>query len=225
MKSIYRFSVLLLALSSTAFAAESALKSDQEKISYVMGFQIGHQLKQQGLNDIDINTFSRAIQDALSNNPPQLDMQEAQAVMQKFQQQKAEEQQKLADKNAEAGKAFLATNKDKPGVVTTESGLQYKVVKAGSGKKPAATDNVTVHYTGTLIDGTEFDSSHKRGQPATFQLDRVIPGWTEVLQLMEEGAKWQVFIPSELAYGPRGPSPVIGPNSTLLFDIELIKVN
>ena len=225
MKSIYRISILLLGLSSTVFAAEPALKTDQEKISYVMGFQIGHQLKQQGLNDIDINIFSRAIQDALGNNPPQLDMQEAQAVMQKFQQQKAEEQKKLADENADAGRAFLAANKDKPGVVTTESGLQYKVVKAGSGKKPAATDNVTVHYTGTLIDGTEFDSSHKRGQPATFQLDRVIPGWTEVLQLMEEGAKWQVFIPSELAYGPRGPSPVIGPNSTLLFDIELIKVN
>ncbi len=224
MNARYRLFVCLLGLSAAASAAEPALNTDKEKVSYVVGYQIGSQLKQQGM-DIDIQALGLAIQDVMGNVDPRLTTEQAQEVMMKYQQEQLAARQQQAEKNAETGKAFLAANKDKPGVTTVENGLQYKVIKAGSGKKPAETDTVTVHYRGTLIDGTEFDSSYKRGEPATFQLNQVIPGWTQALQLMEEGAQWQVFIPAELGYGERAPSPDIGPNSTLIFDIELIKVN
>ena len=131
---------------------------------------------------------------------------------------------KLGEKNKAEGEAFLAENKKKEGVITLPSGLQYKVIKAGTGKKPKATDTVTVHYQGTLIDGKEFDSSYRRGQPVTFPVNGVIPGWTEALQLMEEGAKWQIFIPSSLAYGDRGAGRDIGPHATLIFEIELVSI-
>jgi FKBP-type peptidyl-prolyl cis-trans isomerase FklB len=131
---------------------------------------------------------------------------------------------KLGEKNKVEGEAFLAENKKKEGVITLPSGLQYKVIKAGTGKKPKATDTVTVHYQGTLTDGKEFDSSYRRGQPVTFPVNGVIPGWTEALQLMEEGAKWQVFIPSSLAYGDRGAGRDIGPHATLIFEIELVSI-
>jgi len=131
---------------------------------------------------------------------------------------------KTGEMNKKEGEAFLAGNKNKEGVVTVPSGLQYKVMKQGSGKKPKLTDTVTTHYKGTLIDGTEFDSSYRRGQPVSFQVNGVIAGWTEALQLMEEGAKWQLFIPSPLAYGERGAGPQIGPHATLIFEVELISV-
>jgi len=135
-----------------------------------------------------------------------------------------EETKKLGEKNRKEGEAFLAANKKKEGVKTLASGLQYKVIKPGTGKKPKSTDTVTTHYRGTLIDGTEFDSSYNRGQPATFPVHGVIPGWTEALQLMEEGAKWQLFIPSKLGYGERGAGQAIGPNATLIFEVELVSV-
>jgi FKBP-type peptidyl-prolyl cis-trans isomerase FklB len=141
-----------------------------------------------------------------------------------FQKEMMAKQQAMADKNKKEGEAFLAENKKKEGVKTLPSGVQYKVIKAGTGKKPKLTDTVTVHYRGTLIDGTEFDSSYKRGQPASFQVSGVIPGWTEALQLMGEGAKWQLFVPSNLAYGERGTGGPIGPNATLIFEVELISV-
>jgi FKBP-type peptidyl-prolyl cis-trans isomerase FklB len=131
---------------------------------------------------------------------------------------------KLGEKNKAEGEAFLAENKKKEGVKTLPSGLQYKVIKAGTGKKPKVTDTVTTHYRGTLMNGTEFDSSYRRGQPVSFQVNGVIPGWTEALQLMEEGAKWQLFIPSNLAYGERGAGRDIGPNATLVFEIELLSI-
>jgi FKBP-type peptidyl-prolyl cis-trans isomerase FklB len=138
---------------------------------------------------------------------------------------KQQELAKMAgEKNQKEGEAFLAENKKKEGVITLPSGLQYKVIKAGSGNKPKATDTVTVHYQGTLVNGTEFDSSYRRGQPVSFPVNGVIPGWTEALQLMEAGAKWQIVIPSNLAYGDRGAGPQIGPNATLIFEIELISI-
>lgn len=216
--------VLALGLNVGAYAAEPTLETDKEKVSYVVGYQVGGQLKQQGF-EIDIEALSLAVQDAMSGTEPRLSQEQAAEVMMRQQQKQAEQQQKAGLKNAEEGKAYLAANKGKPGITTLDNGLQYKVITAGSGKKPQETDSVTVHYRGTLIDGTEFDSSYSRGEPTTFSVNQVIPGWTQVLQLMEEGAKWQVFIPSDLAYGGRGAGANIGPNATLVFDIELIKVN
>jgi FKBP-type peptidyl-prolyl cis-trans isomerase FklB len=153
------------------------------------------------------------------------EIRETMAVFQKEMMARQEElSKKLGEKNKKEGDVFLAENKKKDGVKTLPSGLQYKVVKAGTGKKPKLTDTVTTHYRGTLIDGTEFDSSYRRGQPATFPVNGVIPGWTEALQLMEEGAKWELFIPSNLAYGERGAGRDIGPHATLIFDIELITI-
>jgi FKBP-type peptidyl-prolyl cis-trans isomerase FklB len=153
-----------------------------------------------------------------------LNEQEVRETVAVFQKEMAARLEELGKKNKKEGETFLTENKKKEGVKTLPSGLQYKVIKAGTGKKPKLADTVTTHYRGTLIDGTEFDSSYKRGQPATFQVSGVIPGWTEALQLMEEGAKWQLFIPSNLAYGERGMAGTIGPNATLLFEIELISV-
>ena len=145
---------------------------------------------------------------------------------QKQQKAKMEETNKVdAEKNKKAGEEFLAANKVKEGIVTTESGLQYRVINEGSGPKPTETDNVTVHYKGTLIDGEEFDSSYKRNQPATFPVNGVIKGWTEALQLMSKGSKWELFIPSEIAYGPNGAGGAIGPNEVLIFEVELIDIN
>jgi FKBP-type peptidyl-prolyl cis-trans isomerase FklB len=192
------------------------LKNQKEKVSYIFGMDIGSNLKRQ-LVDVDPNILAKGVKDALSGAKPLLTEQEIQETMIAFQKEVLEKQKKR-------GEAFLAENKNKEGVKTLPSGLQYKVVKAGTGKKPKLNDTVTTHYRGTLIDGIEFDSSYKRGQPATFPVSGVIPGWTEALQLMEEGAKWQLFIPSNLAYGERGAGGLIGPNATLIFEIELISI-
>ena len=171
----------------------------------------------------------KGVQDAMSGSEPLMTPQEMQKTLvdlkKKIVSAQQEEQKKAAEKNLAEGKRFLAENAKKKDVKTLPSGLQYKVLQAGSGAPPKKTDSVTVHYRGTLIDGTEFDSSHKRGKPATFQVDRVIAGWTEALQLMKPGAKWQLFLPPNLAYGERGAGPRIGPNSTLIFEVELVKVN
>ena len=199
------------------------LKSQKDKMSYIIGMDIGNNLKTQSI-DVEPNILAKGVKDALTGGKPLLTEQEIRETMTAFQNEMRVKQEVVAKKNKEQGDSFLAENKKKEGVKTLQSGLQYKVIKVGVGKKPKLNDYVTTHYRGTLIDGTEFDSSYKRGQPATFQVSGVIPGWTEALQLMETGAKWQLFIPSNLAYGERGSGGVIGPNATLIFEIELISI-
>ena len=199
------------------------LKNQKEKISYIIGMDIGNNLKKQSI-DIDTSIFARGMKDAFSGSQPLLTEQEIRETMAAFQKEMMAKQEQVGKKNKAEGDAFLAENKKKEGVKTLPSGLQYKVIKAGKGKKPKLTDTITAHYRGTLINGIEFDSSFRRGQPASFQVNGVIPGWTEALQLMEEGAKWQLFIPSNLAYGERGAGRDIGPNATLIFDVELISI-
>lgn len=200
---------------------EIVLTDQKAKISYAIGLSIGNNFKQESI-EVDHTVLMRGIQDAMSGAKALLTDEECNQVMMQFQQENAN---RRADKNMKDGQSFLAENKTKEGVFTLPSGLQYKVIKAGTGKTPTATDTVTTHYRGTLIDGTEFDSSYKRGKPASFPVNRVIAGWTEALQLMQVGAKWQLFIPSELAYGSHGaPGGRIGPNATLIFDIELLGI-
>ncbi len=199
------------------------LKTQKEKLSYIIGMDMGKNLKNQSV-DIDPNILAKGIKDALSGGKSLLTDQEIRETMAAFQKEMVAKQQALGEKNKKEGEAFLVENKKKKGVTTLPSGLQYKVLKAGTGKKPKPTDTVTVHYQGTLIDGTEFDSSYRRGQPVTFPVNGVIPGWTEALGLMQEGAKWQLFIPSNLAYGERGTGSQIGPNAALIFEVELISI-
>ncbi|HZD30362.1 MAG TPA: FKBP-type peptidyl-prolyl cis-trans isomerase [Candidatus Angelobacter sp.] len=203
------------------------LKTDKEKLSYAIGMNIGGSMKKDGL-DVDPAILSRGVKDALTGGKPAMTEAEARTVIAAFREQMMKKQQseaaKVGDANKQAGEAFLALNKTKEGVVTLPSGLQYKVIKQGEGPKPVASDTVVTNYRGTLIDGAEFDSSYKRGEPATFPVGQVIKGWTEALQLMPVGSKWQLFVPSNLAYGERSPGPEIGPNSTLIFDIELLSI-
>jgi len=199
------------------------LKSQKEKISYIIGMDIGKNLKNQSV-DIDQAAFAKGIKDALSGGKSSLTDEEIRQTMAAFQKEMAAKAQALGEKNKKEGEAFLAENKKKKGVITLPSGLQYKIITAGKGKNPKATDTVTVQYRGTLIDGTEFDSSYRRGQPATFSVNGVIAGWTEALSLMQEGAKWQIFVPSNLAYGEKGAGGQIGPNTTLIFEIELVSI-
>ncbi len=204
------------------------LKDSKQKTSYAIGMDIGGNFKRQEL-DVDAKALAAGLTDSLAGKT-QLTEAEAKQVIQEFRMSmmaKMEEKQKGAgDKNAKEGEAFLAANGKKEGVKTTASGLQYKVLKAGDGKgkSPKATDTVKVHYHGTLIDGSVFDSSVERGEPISFPLNGVIPGWTEGVQLMKEGQKFQFYIPGKLAYGEQSPSPKIGPNSTLIFDVELLAV-
>ena len=203
------------------------LKDQKDKESYSLGYQFGESLKSQGV-DINLDVYTSAIRDSLGGKEPQLSSEEIRLTIMGLRQRVAAVQQKAlmeqAEKNLAEAKSFLAENGKKKGVKTLPSGLQYKVLSEGSGKTPEKSDTVTVHYRGTFINGTEFDSSIARGQPTTFQVDGVIPGWTEALQLMKEGAKWQLFIPPELAYGEMGMPPRIPPQSILLFDVELISV-
>ena len=204
------------------------MKTDKDKLSYALGMDIGGSMKSQSI-DIDPDTFAKGIKDVVEGNKALLTNEEFQATMQKFQQEmmakQADQSKIIAEKNKAEGEAFLAANKSKDGVATTESGLQYIVIEEGSGDSPKATDTVSVHYKGTLISGVEFDSSYKRNQPASFPVNGVIPGWTEALQLMKLGAKWKVFLPSDIAYGERGAGQQIGPNATLIFEVELISIN
>ena len=210
-------------------APGAELKGLKEKASYSLGLDMGRRLRAQSV-EIDPDLMARGLRDGLGGGDSALTDAEIQEVMQSFRQELAAKQQAVAksagDKNKGEGDKFLAENKKKEGVKTTASGLQYKVIKEGTGKSPTATDTVKVHYRGTLIDGkTEFDSSYKRGEPIEFPVNGVIKGWTEALQLMKVGSKWQLFIPSELAYGEAGtPGGPIGPNSALLFDVELLGV-
>ena len=218
----------LLVLPALASAQDApALKSEKEKLSYAMGLDLGTQLKSRSV-DIDPDVFARALKDALSGAKTLMTDAEAKAVITELQKvmlvKQAAEAKAAGEKNMKEGDAFMAANKAKDGVVTLPSGLQYKVITAGTGPKPTLEQTVVCHYRGTLIDGKEFDSSYKRGQPAAFPVKGVIKGWTEVLQLMPVGSKWQVFIPPDLAYGTRGAGADIGPNATLIFEIELVAI-
>lgn len=221
-----RFSSIVL-ISSLSFAAiaqdDPALDSDEKKLSYAVGLQIGQNLKSQGV-PIDVDALTLAIKDVLTEQDIRLSVEEMQSVVSTYQQKAAEERGAAGDANKKAGDEFLASNKAKEGVVELPSGLQYKVIEEGSGKQPKPEGAITVHYRGSLLDGNEFDSSYARGEPAKLQLGQVIKGWQEALPLMKEGSKWQIYVPAELAYGDRGAGGTIGPNSTLIFDIELISV-
>ncbi len=242
--------IFSLGLLTTQVSAEDTQEplSKTDKLGYSIGYNIANSLKQQGI-EINQELLLKGMTDVFSGNKPLLSKQEVKQSLNAFRKerrakmqearkqqesqnasqkesrakmQKARQQQ--AEKNMAQGEAFLAKNAEKEGVVTLPSGLQYKVIKPGTGDTPESTDKVTTHYRGTLIDGTEFDSSYARGEPATFPVNGVIAGWTEALLLMKVGAKWQLFIPSELAYGKRGAGGKIGPNATLIFDIELLSI-
>jgi FKBP-type peptidyl-prolyl cis-trans isomerase FklB len=220
--------IAILALGSWAQAQEpKGLKDQKEKLSYVIGVDIGKALEKQGVQ-IDPEIVAKGLKDGFSGGKLLMNDQEIQETMTAFQKEMRVKQEaalkQAGEKNKKEGEAFLTENKTKEGVKTLPSGLQYKVIKAGSGKKPKATDTVVTHYKGTLLDGTEFDSSYRRNQPATFKVNGVIRGWTEALQLMEEGAKWILYVPSALAYGERGAGGQIGPNATLIFEVELVSV-
>lgn len=192
-----------------------------DKFSYAIGLGIGQNLLSMGAQGINVEDFAQAIADVLNRNETAISHNEAREIVNKY---FAELEAKMNAENIEKGKAFLAENAKKEGVVTLPSGLQYEVIKEGNGKKPSATDRVKCHYEGTLIDGTLFDSSIKRGQPAVFGVNQVIQGWVEALQLMTEGSKWRLFIPSELGYGAQQAGEMIPPHSTLIFEVELIEV-
>jgi FKBP-type peptidyl-prolyl cis-trans isomerase len=202
-------------------------KADMAKVSYCIGISIGRTMKEQEIA-LNVDNFMEGLRQGLAGKDSRITDEEMEKIMTAFQQEmvarRTERVKQQADENLKKGQDFLAGNKTKEGVKVLESGLQYKVLREGTGKQPKAEDTVTVHYRGTLLDGTEFDSSYKRNEPATFEVNGVIPGWTEALQLMKEGAKWQLFVPAALAYGERGVGQVIGPNSVLIFEVELITV-
>lgn len=193
-----------------------------DKLSYALGLSMGQNFLRSGIKEINVEDFAKAVGAVYAGEKPEMSYDEAKEVVNRFFTELEEQNRKA---NSELGKSFLAENAKKDGVIVTASGLQYKVLKEGTGIKPTANDQVTVHYTGRLIDGTVFDSSVERGMPATFGVTQVIPGWVEALQMMREGDEWQLYIPSELAYGPNGAGGAIGPDATLVFDVQLIKVN
>ncbi len=192
-----------------------------DKISYALGLSIGNNFKSSGINSLNIEDFAKAVEVVLNDAQPEISYDEAKTIINEYFTKLQAEKGKL---NQKAGEEFLRINKEKTGIVTLPSGLQYQVIKAGTGQKPNATDQVKCHYEGTLIDGQVFDSSIKRGQSAVFGLNQVIPGWTEALQLMSVGSKWRLFLPSHLAYGDRQAGELIEPNSTLIFDVELLEI-
>lgn len=213
-----------------------AVKTDKESISYAIGMNIGTSIKRQSI-DVDVDVMSKAVKDVVAGSPTKFTEQEAQQIMMEMNNQlrakREEERKQLGEKNKKEGATFLAENAKKEGVKIHQvklpdgqtADLQYKIITEGKGEKPKMTDTVTTQYRGRLIDGTEFDSSYKRGQPAEFPVSGVIKGWTEALQLMPVGSKWELYIPSDLAYGERGSGANIGPNATLIFEIELININ
>jgi len=231
-------SFTLLTVLAGCVAKGPELETEEQKFAYIMGLEMGgrlsQQFKQQGL-ELDMQVVTAGILDASAGKEPKLTKEQIDATLQSVGAKMQEKQKAMAaaheaemkqagEKNEKEGKEFLQTNAKKEGVKTTKSGLQYKILTAAKGPKPKETDTVTVNYRGSFIDGKEFDSSYKRGEPATFAVNQVISGWTEVLQLMPEGSKWEVYIPSDLAYGPGGSGP-IAPNATLVFEVELLKAS
>lgn len=220
--------VLGLVVSTSVVAADAAsLATDKDKLSYSIGADLGKNFKAQGI-DVSPEALAKGIQDGMVGTNLLLTEDQMKEVLNKFQKdlmaKRTAEFNKKSEDNKAKGEAFLKDNKGKEGVVTLPSGLQYKIIEAGKGNKPGKDDTVTVEYTGRLIDGTVFDSTDKTGKPATFQVSQVIPGWTEALQLMPAGSTWEVYVPSNLAYGPRSVGGPIGPNETLIFKIHLISV-
>jgi len=227
-KKITINAAISLLLTTTAVHAEVVLDSENKKFSYAVGNKIGEQLAQQfvGQPDIDIEALLEALSLTVRGSEIQMTEEEVIAVIQEKQQQQLEAAEATSLEKLESGAAFLEQNMAKDGVVVTDSGLQYAIIESGdpAGDMPTVTDTVVVHYQGTLVDGTVFDSSINRGEPATFSLQSIIPGWIEVLQLMRPGDKWSIVLPPELAYGERGAGQLIGPNEVLMFDIELIEI-
>lgn len=231
MKLRFKLGIMALGLavaSQQAVAEETVkLNTEKDKISYSIGMDIGNSFKGRGM-DVDIELVYKGLEHSFNGKETAVSLDESRKILMEYGRKMREKEMakssQSSDANKQEGDAFLAGNGKKDGVVTLPSGLQYKVIEKGDGASPSIDDTVETHYRGTLIDGTEFDSSYKRGQPAVFPVKGVIAGWTEALQLMKVGAKWQLFIPSDLAYGERGSMPKIGPNSTLIFDIELLGV-
>jgi len=224
------FSAIGLLAAWVSAAEPPVLKTQKDKVSYSVGVDLGRNIKRQGL-DFDVEALAKGLRDALAGEKLLMTDEELRATLLEFQtglkKKKAQTgavPPKGAEDNKKQGEAFLAQNKAKEGVVTLPSGLQYKILKKGNGKKPTATDTVVCHYRGTLVNGKEFDSSHRHGQPATLKVGGVISGWREALQLMPVGSKWQLFIPPQLAYEERGAGNVIGPNATLIFELELLGI-
>ena len=222
-KYLVMASVVSFASLWTVQALALDLDTDKKRFSYIVGMQVGQQIKGDNI-DLDEAAFMAAIKDTVAGTKLQLSPEVIQATLTRVQKQREVEIAKLAETTQAAGQKFLAANKDKAGVKTLPSGVQYKIIKPGTGASPKASDTVEVNYRGTLIDGTEFDSSYSRGQSASFPVNGVIKGWQEALQAMKEGAKWQIVVPSELAYGERGAGGAIGPNATLIFEVELLKI-
>jgi FKBP-type peptidyl-prolyl cis-trans isomerase FklB len=206
---------------------KEGLDNQKKKVSYAIGLDIGQNFKARAM-DIDLDILFQGLQDAQKSGEPLLNKEEIQKVMTQFQQEmmKAEQEKRTVQGQGNKSKeeAFLKENAQKPGIKVTASGLQYKVITEGSGPQPKESDTIRVHYRGTLLDGTEFDSSYKRNEPAEFQLQGVIKGWIEALQMMKVGSKWQIFLPSSLAYGEQGAGQLIGPNATLIFEVELLEI-
>lgn len=232
MRTTQRFLAAVLvaafaACQSSDNTANVQLETDQQKASYNVGLNMGRQL-QPAAGHIDMAALRAGIEDALAERDPRVADEELQAAMQAFQQaiqaEMTAKAQAEGQKNADEGAAFLAENGARDGVVTTESGLQYEVLREGDGARPGAGDRVTIHYRGTLIDGTQFDSSYDRGSPATFSVGGVIPGFSEALQLMPVGSQYRFYIPGDIGYGLQGSAPDIGPNATLIFEVELIEI-
>ena len=226
MKYIFLFSALaFLGLTSCEGqknkSTATKLSNQMDSVSFGIGISIGENLKHDNLTDVNADLIANGIKSAFTNDTSMMKQKDAQMCIQTFMMNKAK---KKGEDNLEKGKKFLAENGKKDGVKTLPDGLQYQVMKEGTGAKPTSTDKVKVHYHGTLIDGTVFDSSVQRGQPAEFGVNQVIPGWTEALQLMSVGSKWKLFIPSNLAYGERGAGGAIGPNETLIFEVELLEI-
>lgn len=217
-----------LAFASSAFAANKALSTSEQKASYTLGADLAKNFNEQGLK-IDIKAFTLGLEDAIKDRPLQLTEEEMTNAINDVKKEMLEKQQAerkiIGDANLKEGQAFLANNAKKPGVISLPSGVQYKVITEGKGASPTEDDNLIAHYSGTLIDGTEFDSSYKRGTPLKFQMSNVIKGWGEVMKLMSPGSKWEVYIPADMAYGAKGAGKAIGPNQTLIFTIELITFN
>ncbi len=216
--------ILPVLLTSASLLNASELKTDKDKLSYIFGVQVGQGLRAEGV-ELEMDAFTAGIQDMLAGNEPQIGQATAEKLVSAYQEKKQLEIAEISAKKQNESSTFLANNAKNDGFVVTASGLQYKIVEKGEGKSPTSEDKVIAHYTGKLLDGTVFDSSHDRGEPATFPVSGVIKGWQEALPMMKEGGKWQIVVPANLAYGDRGVGNLIGPNETLIFDIELVSIS
>ena len=216
--------ILPVLLASASLLNASELKTDKDKLSYIFGVQVGQGLHAEGV-ELEMDAFTAGIKDMLAGNKPQIDQATAKVLVSDYQEKKQQKMAEISAKKLKESATFLANNAKNDGFVTTATGLQYKILEKGAGKSPTSEDKVIAHYTGKLLDGTVFDSSHDRGEPATFPVSGVIKGWQEALPMMKEGAKWQIVVPASLAYGERGVGNLIGPNETLIFDIELVSIS